>query len=232
MDPSAQTAMSSYPCDADVAYEDSKADALRHAYWNALMVRATDADFTTEFTTAHESGSTKPEATKMDLHSNKIGRDLALKYPNATNNQILTLLLEKEFYFLANANDAIPSGTEALVYFAARRPYDGKFQGSMTNPDSGGPWTATFYFNQCGNVIRGEFTINRAPNSQKRRFSGTISVTGAVNLKISDPYSFENPSGLPFCTGMQANLNGNTNALSGNWSSSNCFLGGVITLSR
>ena len=231
--PSLDAAMSKYPCDSDVKYTDGKADALRHAYWNVLLVHRTDAKFAEEFTKAHESESTKPTATTMDLHNNKFGRDLALKYPNATDEQLLELLIEQKFFYLENPNDPIPSNADnALVYFTAKREYDGTLTGSFSNPDSGGPWNASFDLNQCGDIIRGQLTIVRGSSTQKRRFKGTLNANGTMSLTVSDPYVFENPTGLQYCTNMLMALTGNSKALQGKWTSSNCFQGGTVNISR
>lgn len=222
-----------YSCDADVGFEDSKADALRHAYWNTLMVRNTDSLFAKDFATAHESESKKNPARMMDIHNNKFGRDLAIKYPTALDDQLLELLVQQKYFYLKNPDNAIPSGANgALVYFAAQRLYDGTFLGSFSNPDSGGPWDATFDFNQCDNLIRGQLTIIRGGDLQKRRFSGTINSTGGMTLNVSDPYVFENPRNLYYCTKMVMTLKGNDRSLQGNWISSNCSLGGVVNISR
>jgi hypothetical protein len=154
--PSAQTARLNYPCDSEVGFEDSKADAFRHAYWNALMVRRTNAEFAEAISTAHESKSTNQRAVEMDLQNNKVGRTIALTYPTATDEQIAILILQQKFTFLSQG-DPLPK--EGLVYFSGKRTYDATFTGSFTNPDSGGPWTADFNMNQCGETIRGQFTI-------------------------------------------------------------------------
>jgi hypothetical protein len=232
--PSGQKATVSFPCDSDVDFEDSKADALRHAFWNALMVRTTSLSFAEKIADAHESATTNEAAKKMDIHNNKIGRDLAVLYPTATEEQLLQLLLQRQFYFLDNPTATYPAdAANVLVYFKGKRPYDGSMSGTLTNPDSGGPWNTVFYFNQCNNLVRGEFTIVRTGGQiQKRRFSGTISPSGVISISISDPYLFENPLGLQYCTNMSSTLNGSVSFLSGAWTSSNCTQGGFISLVR
>jgi hypothetical protein len=57
--------------------EDDISDAFRHAYWSAAMVRELGAALAEEVATNHEIGATNQKAKDMDLHNNKIGRDIA-----------------------------------------------------------------------------------------------------------------------------------------------------------
>jgi len=229
--PAGQAATTNYPCDSDVGFEDSKADALRHAYWNALMVRRSNLKFAVEFATAHETAPTTEEAKRMDLHNNKIGRNLATEYPTANEDQLLQLLLQRKFIYITSG-EAIPAGTDALVYFSGKRPYDGTFTGSMTNPDSGGPWAMELDINQCDTKLRGQFIIRRGSSLQKRRFNGDIGKDGVIVLAIEAPFEFENPEGITPCLSMSSILRGTERQLSGTWISSNCRLGGTMTVSR
>jgi hypothetical protein len=69
-------------------------DAFRHAYWNALMVRAETEALAQEFADAHESNPDQPQAEReMDLHNNQIGRWIARDNPNATEAQIIDLVM-------------------------------------------------------------------------------------------------------------------------------------------
>jgi hypothetical protein len=234
VDLSAHTVQAQMPCDIDVGFADGKADAARHAYWNALMAKRTTTAFAELFGTAHESGSTNaPSATAMDLHNNAIGRALADKYPTATEDQLLELILQQSFTLIP-AGTQIPLNTTGLVYItaAAQRPFDGSYSGSLSNPDSGDAWHAVINVAQCGVAVRGNLVITRGAERQERRFNGTVSGLTTLTLAIFDPYTFENPRGLQYCAGMSTTLSGNVKALSGNWTSSNCRLGGVVTVSR
>ncbi|MCC8410654.1 hypothetical protein LJ707_17055 [Mucilaginibacter sp. UR6-1] len=230
--PAGTAAQSNYPCDADAGFEDSKADAIRHAYWNVLMAKNIDSEFAEKMATAHESEAGDEYAKKMDLHNNAVGRRLVKDNPTATTDQLLQVLIQGKFTYL-NKGDAIPADNSSLVYFKAKRVYDGTYNGSMTNPDSnGGPWTLALSLNQCGDVIRGQFEITR-PNSsmQKRRFTGKL-VGNSITLDVATPYEFENPDGLTPCNNMVIKLNGDATTLSGNWTSSNCSKGGELKSSR
>ncbi|MBT1690673.1 DUF6973 domain-containing protein [Dawidia soli] len=231
--PSLEAAETEYPCDSDVSFRDGKADAVRHAYWNILMAFSADEAFAEAFSTAHESAATEPNASKMDLHNNKFGLALKARYPDATPEQLLILLTQQKFFFLEDPNAAIPEeANDALVYFRGKRLYDGEMSGIITNPDSGGPWDITISFNQCGDHVRGQYTIVRGEAIQKRRFSGAVDENNTLTLDVSAPYVFENPNGMPYCANMTMRLTGTTATLEGNWTSSNCYLGGVLDLSK
>ncbi len=195
------------------------------------MVRRYGEEFAERLATAHEAESPKDAAnTRMDLHNNKFGRDFAKKYTTATDEELLRMLIDQKFTFVPS-DKSIPASTEGLVYILARRPYDVTMTGTVTNPDSGGPWDATFYFSQCGNVIRGQYTITRGAALQKRRFEGTINPDKSVALDISPSYVFENPDHMYECLTMKMTLMGDETALQGTWTSGNCFLGGAVTIS-
>jgi hypothetical protein len=234
----ARSAGEQYGC----GIRDGKADAVRHAFWNALMVynlinslvfdytMDEAIEFASDFGTAHESETTEPRATAMDLSNNAAGRKVIKDNPQATPEQLLQLILALPFEFV-EADEPITFDAERLVYFEGKSEFDGVFVGTLTNPDSaGGPWNATFTFNQCTTTIRGGYTITWGASFQKRRFSGEF-IDGEIKISISDPFEYEIPPDTSFCTRMAAVLVGNEFALSGNWTSSNCRSGGTITLS-
>jgi hypothetical protein len=237
-------ARSSFSCDAGTGFENDRADAVRHAYWNALMARRIAAEygveralrFTEDFTNAHESNTNdqspveRRRAKEMDLSNNAAGRRVFFDNQQATDDQLLALILALPFIY-AGPQQAITRDDRRLVYMAGQQPFDGAMTGSMSNPDSGGPWNALFYFTQCNNNIRGSFTITRGNELQKRRFSGTVG-GAAIALTIDIPFEFENPNNNDYCRGMTAVLGGFSGALSGTWRSSNCTRGGVIELKR
>ncbi|HNA27044.1 MAG TPA: hypothetical protein PLI01_09595 [Nitrospira sp.] len=218
-------------CDPQASLEDTKADAIRHSYWNALMTRRTSAASAEKLATAHEFNAPRPAASSMDLHNNAVGRYIATKYPDATDSEILEIIKRLRFVY-AGSGAVLPVEQDVLVFIADEAPFDGSFSGSLTNPDSGGPWQARFDFTQCGTVVRGQITITRGGSLQVRRFDGTIEANGSLPISISDPYRFENPSNLQFCQAMASTLNGTTSSLSGAWTSTNCRQGGFISISR
>ena len=232
---SAQAAIDRMPCDADVGYLDGKADAVRHAYWNALMTRRTSAAFAEAFATAHEIGSTNtPAATAMDLHNNAAGRALAQRFAAATEGELLELLLQQAFT-LVPAGSAIPAGLPGLVFIAerARRPFDGSFTGTLTQPDSGaGAWTLEFNLSQCGTVLRGFYRAVRGAVAFERRFSGALTSATSLTLDFAEPLAYEPAAGQGVCRAMQALLSGSERALSGPWTSARCPQGGIITIQR
>jgi len=88
-----------------------RADALRHSYWNALMTSDVGATIALLFSTAHETGSTKPTTMsqaqfdlerQMDLHNNSIGRSFA-----STNNYGLFTSAETIWDDLTNSASSL-----------------------------------------------------------------------------------------------------------------------------
>ncbi|XXF76261.1 hypothetical protein P2318_24825 [Myxococcaceae bacterium GXIMD 01537] len=72
---------------------DGHRDAFRHAYWNALMTREFGAEWTQQFATAHEGLPGNPaDREAMDLYNNDIGRQIALANPNASPEELATLV--------------------------------------------------------------------------------------------------------------------------------------------
>ena len=76
---------------------DGQQDAFRHTYWNALNARDLGLKTSEFFPTLHESGAESnnpnspqfdPVATKMDLHNNKVGREIGANNPNASDKDL------------------------------------------------------------------------------------------------------------------------------------------------
>ena len=74
---------------------DGHRDAFRHAYWNALLTKEFGAEWTTQFTTAHEAlpGNTAVREA-MDLYNNEVGRQIALNSPSTTKKELAALVSE------------------------------------------------------------------------------------------------------------------------------------------
>jgi RHS repeat-associated protein len=84
---------------------DGHADALRHAYASALLTQSFGADFTEQFTTAHEGVKDNAAAREaMDLYNNSIGRQIAIEHPRASPEELKTAVL-----------DAINSGRMVVI---------------------------------------------------------------------------------------------------------------------
>lgn len=225
-----------YPCDADIFFTDGKADAFRHSYWNILLASRVSLEFAEDFTTAHESETAEGLAKTMDLHNNAVGRSILTRYPGASESELEQVLFQLPYIFVDAASDIVNVGNDdpsALVYIDGRRPFDGFMSGSMTNTKSGGPWNATYYFNQCNESISGRYRIERGEAYQERRYVGTIAMGTSMTLYVDEPYAFENPDNIGVCEDIDVYLNGDENALEGSWvSSSNCPIGGEVDLSR
>ncbi|WP_164017041.1 DUF6973 domain-containing protein [Pyxidicoccus trucidator] len=73
--------------------QDGHRDAFRHAYWNALMTREFGAEWTQQFATAHEGLPGNPaDREAMDLYNNEVGRQIAIANPNASPEELATLV--------------------------------------------------------------------------------------------------------------------------------------------
>ncbi len=73
--------------------KDGHTDAFRHAYWSARLTSEFGAEWTKQFTTAHEGinpGNSTDEA--MDLYNNQVGRQIAISNPNASPAELADLV--------------------------------------------------------------------------------------------------------------------------------------------
>ena len=59
-----------------VGYHNGPADALRHCIWNCEMTRTIGAEKAKVFGDSHEINPPSARETQMDLHNNKVGREL------------------------------------------------------------------------------------------------------------------------------------------------------------
>lgn len=240
--------LASFQCDPLLAPNtldagnDTKRDALRHSFWQAIVTKRTSENTSRVLGNAHEDDNLTGARTAMDLHNNEVGRRLALRNPTATEAELLLLLEGARYEFIKpdpRGSDfpllsPLPNDLDTLVYFKYESTFDGAYLGSITNPDSGGPWSLRLTLNQCGNQVKGTFFIVRGTANQQRQVTGTLEQQNSIlALNISDPLSFQNPEGLTFCAVMKAStLSINGNSFSGAWTSSNCRLGGQIIASK
>ncbi len=236
-EPAETAARTQYPCDNDISFEDGKADAFRHAYWNILMTKRTSSIFAEVEGFAHETNCldpNDPKAKAMDLHNNKVGRNLALQFPTSSEEEILVKLKDYKYVFTDDPTTYEASATndqDALIYFAGKRQFDGTYKGAITNPDSGGPWDIVMSIAQCGNVISGQMAFTRDGIHAIRRFNGTLN-GNSILLNFDYPYSWEQVPGMNPCNGMKATITGDEHSLSGNWTSTDCLLGGFISITQ
>jgi RHS repeat-associated protein len=75
----------------------NSANAFKHAYWNALMVKANGYDLAYDYATAHEKGQhTELQkvavAMAMDIYNNEIGRRIAIRNPKASDEELAKLI--------------------------------------------------------------------------------------------------------------------------------------------
>ena len=222
------TTLEFFPCDEDVAFVGTKANAFKQAFWSALMVKNTSLDFANKFSIAKEAIIENQELKNINLYNNDFGIKLASKFPEATNNQLFEILVQENYFTVQNGSN-IDSDLNGLAYINGIREFDRTMTGSFGNPDSGDPWDITINFSQCWNVVRGRFTIVRDEALQERRFAG-IFEDNVMRLNVSDPYIFENPEGLQACVEIIMMLEGDETGLTGSWVSPNCPQGGLVVL--
>lgn len=226
-------------CAPDMEGNDTERDALRHAYWNALMTAATSQSVAERFATAHELGPARlagidiatDARARMDLHNNAVGRTVAAAHPSATPAQLLELLLALPTVRF-EANGRFPIAPGSLVYFAGTQaqPWSGRYTGTLTNPDSGGPWQAEIQMAQCGSQLRGTALYVRGSERSQRRLSGSLTTPHLMSLSLSAPFAWE--SNNTACLNVTLLLNAQGSRLNGAWGASNCPRGGQLDVLR
>lgn len=99
---------------------DDHNDSFRHAYWNALMTKKYGADWTEEYTLAHEAiPGNSPEREAMDLYNNEVGRKIAQGNPDASEDELADLV---EKAVRDGDMVVIPEGGGRLVFSDQVRP--------------------------------------------------------------------------------------------------------------
>jgi len=107
---------------------------------------------------------------------------------------------------------------------------NGAFSGTLSNPDLAKNWDARLDIKQCGPAVNGLLSLSSADGlSFKRRFEGEWRA-GQLRLSFAFPYSHTLDVGQSACVGMAAQLTINANVMVGNWTSTNCESGGVISV--
>lgn len=102
-----------------------KSDAFRHVYANALLTQRFGEEWTQQFTTAHEGpDGNSPAEKSMDLHNNQYGRNLGLKYPTATGEELAAQVQKA----IDDGHLLIKTDKEELIYS------DGKKELSRRRP--------------------------------------------------------------------------------------------------
>lgn len=226
-----------FACDGLKGGRDTKGDAFRHAIWNALFAKrlaqvvGVDAaiQMVGQFTALHESDE-DPDGSIMDLHNNRVGLAIFRQYPQATNEQLIQLVLRHPYRQIDRGTSVSPS-EPGLVFYKNAAPFDGVWTGTVTNPDSGGPWNATMYIAQCGDRVTGQYVGRRGTDYGARRFSGRVEGNTLV-LNVDAPYDWEATSGMVPCTEVVVRLNAGSPTMSGPWTSANCRQGGSFSLAR
>ena len=93
--------------------DDDIANAFKHIYWSAYTASKMDEDYARLFTHAHEFGwwdqnANKPEAMKMDLHNNQLGREIGKKTPTRDLEEgVLRSILDGKAAVLINGKSML-----------------------------------------------------------------------------------------------------------------------------
>lgn len=224
------SAQAAFPCSTAENYVDDKADAIRHAYWHALMTSRVGQPLAYLIGVAHEADKQASASSAMDLHNNLVGENLAAKNPAASDETLLTLVETQPMLKVLPAYiSAAPASV--LVYFQGSQLYDGTMKGSIARA-GGLSDSVSLDLSQCDFVLRGLMTQIHGTATYRRRFRGLMDERGHASLTLDDPYPFENSGSDSQCLGIEMQLAGNVDSLSGSWTSSNCGANGAMSISR
>jgi hypothetical protein len=92
-----------------------KGNAFQHAYWNYLMARSAGNELAGQFADAHENFPSNNALHKdMDLFNNNYGRTLKLRFPTATNIEIIEFI--KQDIDAGRLRVVCPGGPEAICH--------------------------------------------------------------------------------------------------------------------
>jgi|GEM_PF-3556858 len=105
-----------------------KADAFRHAYWNALNTRDVGKIIAKKFADAHEEFDDNPNAEKeMDLNNNEKGREISEANPDLNDDEMADEVMEaSNNNELQNTPNSNPKKTDLNYYKTIDNNYDGK----------------------------------------------------------------------------------------------------------
>lgn len=121
------------------ARNDGHNDGFRHAYWNALMTKHFGADWTKNFTNAHEGAGDNPaDREAMDLYNNEVGRNIATANPNASDEELAALVqqaMDRGELVVIDSNGNL-AWSNQVAYGAHGLSNDGAAPGVMPRPDA------------------------------------------------------------------------------------------------
>lgn len=95
--------------------QDTKADAFRHSYWNALLSKRIAPWWAIAYTDAHESESPDNTAKRMDLNNNNVGRTVYNANKTKSESQLVTILKGWTYTYVTKLNRG--EQRKELVYF-------------------------------------------------------------------------------------------------------------------
>lgn len=121
-------------------YNDGHQDAFRHAYWNATMAKHQGADFAEQYATAHEAlPADKVNQTRetMDLYNNEVGRRIQAENPDASDEELATLVqqsIERGEMLVVDSHGNLAWSDQVPVGEHGRAPAGGDRPGGMNVP--------------------------------------------------------------------------------------------------
>lgn len=134
-DEASALAHSTFPSDLLRPDWQTKSDAFRHSYWNALLSKRCSVEWAIKFTTAHESEDIDGADKQMDLNNNAIGR---IVFQTSQDASDVTLAESLKNYPISHEVADIVINSNRLVYI--RPVLVGTWNGSVKLPS----------FGQCG----------------------------------------------------------------------------------
>lgn len=121
-------------------YNDGHQDAFRHAYWNATMAKHQGTEFAEQYATAHEAlPADKVNQTRetMDLYNNEVGRRIQAENPDASDEELATLVqqsIERGEMLVVDSQGNLAWSDQVPVGQHGRAPAGGDRPGGMNVP--------------------------------------------------------------------------------------------------
>lgn len=172
-------------------------------------------------------GSTiPPSIASPKVNQANSGQSDTLSAQQTGNSQSRESSVDARSRIDSNANESLPSPRITANYI-------GTYKGLFSNPDSGSPipWELTVEITGEGDEIAGTIVLARGPSRQSRKFTGK-KIVDMLSIDAQYPYAQIACSGVYPCENMRIVLQGPPDALTGEWTATNCARGGKISLSK
>ena len=112
-------------------FKGDASDAFRHTFWQAINTQKVGADFTQKWSDAHEFSTPLADLSTdlvMDIHNNDVGIEIGENYPNASNREIMKIVLDKikhgGLIIINKNNKLIKSNGSQIKNISEIRRYD------------------------------------------------------------------------------------------------------------